>query len=209
MGVGPVRHDAGVDGTDVLRAADLAADHLSALPDADWSRPVPDSDRTVAELVAHVAECLLWYTLDLSAGPRELTGVTVAVGSASPPAELVAALRTFAVTAARTVDGVPEGWRGWHPAGLADASGFAGMACDEILVHTWDVAAATGRDFTPPADLAARTLARLFPWAPADAEPWPGLLWANGRVDLPGRDRQRNWTWHCAPLSEWTGTRPA
>jgi hypothetical protein len=37
----------------------------------------------------------------------------------------------------------------------------------------------------------------------------PALLWANGRVALPGHPRQARWRWHCAPLEEWDGVNPA
>jgi hypothetical protein len=50
-------------------------------------------------------------------------------------------------------------------------------------------------------------LARLFPWAPRDAEPWPALLWANGLGALPGLDRLApDWYWQCVPFEEWGGT---
>src|SRR6478735_4891249 len=49
----------------------------------------------------------------------------------------------------------------------------------------------------PSAGLSEATLRRLFPWAPHDADPWRTLLWANGRADLPGHPRQREWRWHC------------
>ena len=58
---------------------------------------------------------------------------------------------------------MPEDARGIHPAGLADRYGFAAMACTETLVHTWDIACGLGVDFTPPEDIAAKSLARLFP----------------------------------------------
>jgi hypothetical protein len=45
------------------------------------------------------------------------------------------------------------------------------MACDEFLVHTDDVARGLGVPFAPPRALVRATLERLFPWAPADAEP--------------------------------------
>jgi hypothetical protein len=32
-------------------------------------------------------------------------------------------------------------------------------------------------------------------------DPWATLLWANGRMDLPGGPRQASWRWHCAPLA--------
>jgi hypothetical protein len=53
------------------------------------------------------------------------------------------------------------------------------------------------------------TLERLFPWAAAGVDPWPALLWANGRIDLPGQERQVDWRWQCAPLEEWDGLNPA
>jgi hypothetical protein len=79
------------------------------------------------------------------------------------------------------------------------------MACDELLVHTDDAARGLRMGFRPDADLAARVLGRLFPWHRVAAEPWQVLLWANGRIDLPGLPNQRGWRWHPAPLTEWDG----
>jgi hypothetical protein len=78
------------------------------------------------------------------------------------------------------------------------------MACDELLVHTDDAARGLGSEFYPDSALAGRVLARLFPWH----DPWQTLLWANGRIDLPGRRNQAAWAWHCAPIAEWDGTPP-
>ena len=89
--------------------------------------------------------------------------------------------------------------------GIADASGFAAMACDEMLIHTYDAARGLGRAFDPTPELAERTLRRLFPWAPEEVEAWDGLKWANGRVALPGLKQLAKWGWQCAPLSEWDG----
>lgn len=61
-----------------------------------------------------------------------------------------------------------------------------------------------------PENLAVRVLRRLFTWTPTDSSPWSTLLWANGRIDLPGQSRRPgpDWAWHCAPLDEWDGTIP-
>jgi hypothetical protein len=107
-----------------------------------------------------------------------------------------------------SVDAAPPGIRGFHPAGAADPSGFAAMACDELLVHTNDAARGLGLRFTPDPELAGRVLARLFPWHDPGDDAWQTLLWANGRIDLPGHPNQANWAWHCAPLADWNG-RPA
>jgi hypothetical protein len=63
-----------------------------------------------------------------------------------------------------------------------------------------------GSSQTP--DLAERVLARLFPWLQPGDDPWGTLLWANGRIDIPGRPRQTSWVWHCAPLADWDDNSP-
>jgi hypothetical protein len=90
---------------------------------------------------------------------------------------------------------------------MADASGFVAMGCDETLVHTNDLARGFDLPFEPPRELCRRVLRRLFPWAPEEADPWQALLWANGRIALPGHGRlSSDWAWHCASLEEWDGT---
>jgi hypothetical protein len=66
-------------------------------------------------------------------------------------------------------------------------------------VHTHDLAEGLGLAWHPPADLCARVLARLFPGAPRDEAPWPTLLWATGRAELPGRPRLTTWRWYGEP----------
>jgi hypothetical protein len=143
------------------------------------------------------------------AGPQRLDTMELRVPTSTAQAELVRTIGAFATVLAGVVDASPPEARGWHPFGLADASGFAAMACDELLVHTDDAARGLEVPFTAPPELARVTLERLFPWAPTDADPWAALLWANGRTDLPGQPRQVDWRWHCAPLEEWDGRNPA
>jgi hypothetical protein len=50
---------------------------------------------------------------------------------------------------------------------------------------------------------------RLAPVRPGRRRPVGGPVWANGRIDLPGQQRQVDWRWHCAPLEEWDGLNPA
>jgi hypothetical protein len=81
------------------------------------------------------------------------------------------------------------------------------LGCEEIVLHTADIAQGLKLPYRPPDDLSARILARLFPWAPNDIDPWDSLCWATGRSALPDRARLGpDWYWHCAPLSEWDGT---
>jgi uncharacterized protein (TIGR03083 family) len=198
-----------MDGSHVLAAADECRALLAGAVDRDWARRVPHLEWTVAQTVAHLAEGTLWYATDLAAGPRRLDTMELRVPPETAPEALLATIASFATVLARVIDANPPGARGWHPFGLADASGFAAMACDEFLVHSDDAARGLEVPFAPPPALARATLERLFPWAPADADPWSALLWANGRIDLPGRPRQVPWRWHCAPLHEWDGVNPS
>jgi hypothetical protein len=105
------------------------------------------------------------------------------------------------------VHAAPPSARGFHGAGMADATGFLGMGCEEILMHTFDIATVLDVPFTVPEPLAAKVLARIFPWAPDNVSAWESLRWCSGRSALPDRERQdENWYWHCAPLAEWDGT---
>jgi hypothetical protein len=97
---------------------------------------------------------------------------------------------------------MPPEVRAHHVMGLSDPEGFAAMGVVEILVHMYDLAEGLGLEWDPPADLCARVLARLFPDAPDDTEPWPTLLWATGRGTLPGRARLTTWRWQAAPADE-------
>jgi hypothetical protein len=81
-----------------------------------------------------------------------------------------------------------------RPFGVADPHGFAAaMGIAEVLVHTHDVTRGLGAGWAPPARPCRRALNRLFPDAPADTEPWPTLLWATGRGELPGHPPVTSW----------------
>lgn len=198
-----------VNGDDVLAAAGECRRLLEPALAADWDVPVPGLDFTVASVVAHAVNGPLWYAVDLWGGPEENDAFELHVRRGAASRALLAGLRAAARVCAASVDAAPADTRGFHPAGAADPSGFAAMACDELLVHTDDAARGLRLRFTPDPGLAGRVLARLFPWHPPGDDPWQTLLWANGRIDIEGRPSQQGWRWHSAPLSEWDGRTPA
>jgi Mycothiol maleylpyruvate isomerase N-terminal domain len=199
------------NGDDVLAAAAACRDLLEPFVARDWSAPVPGLDFTVSSVVAHAANCVLWYALDVWGGPGDDAAFDLAVRRDAANRALLVSLSAAARACAASVDAAPSTARGFHPAGAADPSGFAAMACDELLVHADDAARGLGLPFAPDRALAGRVFARLFPWHARRAgdDPWLLLLWANGRVDLPERPNQAEWNWHCAPLSDWNGLPPA
>lgn len=113
------------------------------------------------------------------------------------------------VTAAHVVEGLLRdlgSGRAWHPSGLADASGWVGMAVTEILVHGHDVATTLGVELPLPGQVCARTLTRVFPWVSTTvAEPEQVLLAVTGRARVSGVAADPQWWWQSAPLPEWDG----
>jgi hypothetical protein len=181
----------GPTAADLRLATAAAQDLLAAVP--DFSSHVPVMDGDVRRVVVHIAGCLQWYAHDLVAGPTESPGPTPEWPADAAPADMVRELGISAEVLARVVALAGPDDRAWHPWGLPDASGIAAIGIAEIVLHTDDVASGVGLPWTPPAGPVAATLARLFPEALADSDPWTAMRWATGRGDLPGRARVTDW----------------
>jgi uncharacterized protein (TIGR03083 family) len=198
-----------MNGDDVRLAAHASSKFLRGVVDENWSQPIAGLDWTVFDAVAHMIGGTLWYPIDLAAAGAQLDTLDIRARDTSTHLDLVLTLEAGAAILAHVIDGSPPDTRGYHPYGKADPSGFAAMACDEILVHTDDVARGLGATFVPGEALCERVVRRLFPWAPGDAHRWDTLRWANGRAPLGDIPRLGpTWHWHCAPLDEWDGSGP-
>ncbi len=192
---------------DLRTTAAACRQALTPALDRDWELPAGSLDWSCRRTVDHIADALTVYAAHFAMRARERLPRLRSGNPELAPAELLVAVESAAAILADVVRAAPPDARGWHPAGLADGTGFLGMACTEVLVHTSDVAEGLGQSFAPPADLAARVLARLFPWAPLDGDAWATLRWACGRAALGDREQlAADWYWHCAPLAEWDGT---
>ena len=205
-------HDrAPVTAEDLIRVVGVCTTALQQTDDADWSARAGDLDWDCRHTLDHLANVALFYAVHLaSRATRRLPLPRNGDPTLALP-ELFSVVAGSANVLAEVARAAPPTARGFHPAGMADAEGFLAMACAEILVHTHDIARGLGLQDQPrpPADLVARVLARIFPWAPPAIaiEPWSAFLWVTGRAALPDRDRlDADWYWHCAPLVEWNGT---
>jgi hypothetical protein len=194
---------------DLLAATSAARRALAPFVDEDWTIGAGELDWSVRTTLAHVSDALGWYAAHLAAASPSRLRLDVRVPDDASNAEVLDVLGATTAVLAHVAHAAAPGARGYHPAGMADVAGFLAMGCDEVLVHCWDAVRGLGSDFTAPDRLAERVLCRLFPWVSDRVPPWRTLLWANGRIALPGRARLRpDWQWHCAPVSEWDGTVP-
>lgn len=193
---------------EIRRVASLCRTTLEPFAGADWGRPAGDLDWSCRTTLAHLLSALLYYAVNLATQSEESRSGGQA-NEELPIEILLDAFEGRAAVLASLCASAPATARGAHEFGRADVDGFVAMACDEMLIHTADIAAGVGAPFEPPADLCAAVLARLFPWAPRDGDAWATLRWANGRATLGDRPRlDPEWVWHSKPLDEWDGTDP-
>lgn len=171
-----------------------------------WQRPAAELTWSCRRTLDHIPDALAFYALHLATRAPARRPFLRDGDPAASPADLLSVVEGMAAVLAEVATAAPATVRGYHGAGMADPEGFVAMGCEEILIHTNDIARGFGLPFQPPAELTGRLLARLFPWAPTGIEPWDALRWASGRTALPDRERLGpDWYWHCAPLSEWDG----
>ena len=199
--------DATVTQDDLAAAADFCVRTLNPALDRDWSVPAGDLEWDCRRTLDHLVDALLFYSALLATRSTERIRSPRSGDPDATIEQLLTAVPTAAAILNEITKAAPPGTRAFHPAGMADVSGWLAMACTEVLVHTYDIASGLDIDLDPPAAIASRVVARIFPWAPTDAEPWATLLWCAGRTPLGDQPRlDPDWYWHPAPLSEWDGT---
>ncbi|HEX7131429.1 MAG TPA: TIGR03086 family metal-binding protein [Iamia sp.] len=135
---------------DLTPATDEMAALVAAVPDADLDGPTPCAATTVGALLDHIGGLSLAFTV--AATKEELPGGPMApsADAAHLPegwrTEIPARLRALA-TAWRE----PGAWEGMTMAGPVEmpAPVAALVALDEVMIHGWDLARATGQPFAP------------------------------------------------------------
>lgn len=195
---------------DLVEAASACRRALEPFVDEDWATRAGELTWDVRTTITHASDAVGWYAAHLALRRASRLRFDFRTHHDASNTEVLDVLEAAAATLAHVAQAAPPGVRGYHTAGMADACGFLAMGCDEVLVHSWDALRGFDADFTAPADLAERVLRRLFPWAPHSPLPWSMLLWANGRIELPGQPPRPgpDWSWHSPPVDEWDGTIP-
>ncbi|MHB9860841.1 GNAT family N-acetyltransferase [Streptomyces sp. YIM S03343] len=151
------------------------------------------------ETAVHIARDLITYAARLAGRVQERHApfeISLDDGAADRGVlEVVSTTGALLTAAVRTT---PRNVRAYHsyPFRSADRTGFAAMGVAEVLLHTHDIAEGLGLPYEPPAELAESVLALLFPHIKPGPAPWPTLLWATGRGELPGRAPVTEWRWN-------------
>lgn len=175
--------------------------------DDDWSVPAGTLEWDCRTTLTHIAHAVDRYGLYLAGQWQERLPFQLAQYPECSVAQLLRIAELRAAALSQIAASAAPDTRAYHAWGRPDWSGYVAMGVVEILLHTDDIAVGLAAASNPPADLCARTLARLFPWAPDDVDPWRGLQWATGRAELAGYGRTPpDWAWHASPVSEWDGT---
>ncbi|WP_344609919.1 maleylpyruvate isomerase N-terminal domain-containing protein [Streptomyces glaucus] len=203
-----------VGGEHVREAVARCVEALAGVPAARWDARAGDLEWTCWETLEHLADDLLTYALRFGlAHPMGVPRVPLRISRDRPegpanvvfgdraagPEGLLTVVEACGGLLATAVDNAAPTVLAPHVFGASDPEGFAAMGVVETLVHTYDITRGIQRAWEPPQDLSRRVLARLFPDVPVTGDASSTLLWATGRVEMPGRPRRTDWRWYGAP----------
>src|SRR4051794_22764737 len=120
---------------------------VAGVRDEQLARPTPCDGTSVAAMLDHLVGLTLAFRRGaekrpLSGGPRASAGALVPDWRAVLPAQLDALAEAWRD---------PAAWEGFAEVGGAQlpAPAMGGVALNEVLVHGWDLAVATGQEYRP------------------------------------------------------------
>jgi uncharacterized protein (TIGR03086 family) len=183
--------------TDITDRFRRVADRFSAraheVPDDAWENPAPCDGWVARDVVRHMVEWMPSFIAD-SGGPVVPDGPSVDTDPAGAWQNLCGALQSYLDDDAIASSTISHPRAGTHRFDDAIATFFLG----DVVIHTWDLARATGLDETLDADIVHDMLIGM--------EPMDEMLRASGqfgpRVEVPaGADEQTR-------LIAFTGRQP-
>jgi uncharacterized protein (TIGR03083 family) len=192
----------GFDGPAIVSAASESLTMmLRTLDEQAWDRPAAEVGWTCRATMEHVGGVFAHYAGQVASNPADhYVAFGFDLWRADTHDKLVEAIETAGQLLQATVQVAPQSSRSWHPQGQFTRNGFAAIAACEALVHGHDIATGLGSSWLPDDALSGAALAALFPDALVHAEhhaPNELLLWATGRLSLPGLPRTESWN-YCA-----------
>ncbi|MGW0811700.1 hypothetical protein ACWD00_00320 [Streptomyces viridiviolaceus] len=200
-----------VDAEDVRRVVRLAVDVLRHADPDGLEAKAGTLEWTCRETLEHLADDLFTYAARFGLAKPPVSGVlpfrtssdrsggpanVIFVERSSGLEGLLTVLEACGGLLASVLRTAPSDTVAYHVFGPSDPEGFAAMAVVETLVHTHDITQGLGLEWSPPQELCARVLTKLFPHVVIASDAWETLLWATGRTALPGRPRLTEWRWY-------------
>ncbi|MFI6206893.1 GNAT family N-acetyltransferase [Streptomyces sp. NPDC051041] len=177
---------------------------LRTVADRDWDGVTAGRlEWSCRHTAAHLPHAFLMYAGHLAGRVHDRRlPLRISVDEGADNAGVLRAVEAAGALLATAIRTAPREARGYHPYPFhsANREGFAAMGVAEALLHTHDIAEGLGVAYEPPADLCAFVLTRIFPHVRPGPGPWPTLLWATGRADLPGRAPVTEWHWYNNPV---------
>lgn len=131
---------------DLTPATDRLRALVTAVPDDALGRPTPCPDMTVAALLDHIAGLSVAFTHAATKEPLDGAGPSADAGNLADDWRTLIPGRLAALAAAWHDD---DAWEGTTMAGPIEmpAPDAAAVALDEVVVHGWDLAVATGQPY--------------------------------------------------------------
>ena len=190
-----------MDTVDLRPGAQQLADLVARTTDAELGRPTPCPAYTLGDLIEHVGGLALAFTAAANKDYGPLTeGAPPGDASRLEPDWRARVSRDLAVLAAAWRD--PAAWDGMtRIAGMDAPAAMVGLTvADELVVHGWDIARATGRPYGCGPELLDAAHSFLVQFASPDAPAGPDVAFGPSRpvpdsaplldrvVALAGRD---------------------
>lgn len=178
---------------DLRPGAQRLAHLIARVGDDELVKPTPCPSYTLGDLIEHVGGLALSFTAAANKdGGRYVEG--------APPGDASRLGEDWRVRISRDLTALAEAWR--KPAAWAGTTRIAGMdapaemvgltAADELVVHGWDVARATGQPYACEPELLAAAESFLDQFASPGAPAGPDVAFGPSRqvpVGAPELDR--------------------
>jgi len=139
---------------DLMPAATTVGFLVQQVPDGRLGDPTPCPDYTVGDLVEHIGGLALAFTAAAHKATGPLTSSAPSPDASRLPTDWRSRIPADLVALAAAWRD-PAGWTGMTQAGGVHLPGEVGglVALDEIVLHGWDLAVATGQPFEVDPDL--------------------------------------------------------
>ncbi len=121
------------------------------------------------------------YAFYLSSRSTRYVAVRVMPADDATRQERLEAIEACAAALAGVAAAAPAEALGFHISGMRNAEQFLAMACEELIVHTYDVTRGLGLPYEPPEELCGLVIEYMYPGQEERRPVWPYLVWLSGR----------------------------